>query len=225
MGLIRIRRGKEPDSLLQYRKSTPNACYEELPPKPREDIRRQMWEEQKGLCAYCMRQINHPEDVRIEHYSARNPEGGIYSAADTLDYKRMLGVCYGNSIQPGVKEEDKTCDAHRRNIPLTINPYQVSSIRKIRYTSDGYITSDDADIKTDVEETLNLNCAASSLPENRKNVLCQAKREIRKICGNKNHDAYLAILARIYKRYVEEEMLTPYCGIVIAWLEDQLGIQ
>lgn len=59
--MILIRRGKEPDSLLQYRKSTPNACYEELPTKPREDIRRQMWNEQKGLCAYCMRHIKRPE--------------------------------------------------------------------------------------------------------------------------------------------------------------------
>ncbi len=223
--MILIHRGKEPDSLLEYRKSTPNACYEELPSKPREDIRKQMWNEQKGLCAYCMRQIKHPEDVRIEHYSARNPMGGGYSAADTLDYKRMLGVCYGNSIQPGVKEEDKTYDAHRKNIPLTVNPYDVHSIRKISYTSDGYITSDDAEIKKDVDETLNLNCAASSLPENRKNVLCQAKREIAKLCRNKSHEAYLTILNRIYRRYVDEGILTPYCGIVIAWLEGQLGIR
>ena len=97
--MILIRRGKEPDSLLQYRKSAANACYEELPSKPREDIRKQMWEEQKGLCAYCMRQIKYPEDVRIEHYSVRHPDGGEYDAANTLDYKRMLGVCYGNSLQ------------------------------------------------------------------------------------------------------------------------------
>ena len=58
--MILIRRGKEPDSLLQYRKSNQEASYEELPSKPREDIRRQMWEEQKGLCAYCMCKIKAP---------------------------------------------------------------------------------------------------------------------------------------------------------------------
>lgn len=47
--MILIRRGKEPDSLLHYRKSSLNACYEELPAKPREDIRKQMWDEQLGI--------------------------------------------------------------------------------------------------------------------------------------------------------------------------------
>jgi len=176
------------------------------------------------LCAYCMRRIEHPEDVRIEHYSARNPEGGEYKAADTLNFKTMLGVCYGNSLTPGVKDEDKTCDAHRGNLPLTVNPYDINSIRKIRYTSDGYITSDDMGIKKDVEETLNLNCKSSSLPETRKHVLLQTKIEIRKICGHKNHAAYLDTLNKIYDRYTKQRMLTPYCGITIAWLEKELGV-
>lgn len=223
--MILIHRGKEPNSLLQYRKSSPNACYEDLPQKQREDIRKQMWKEQRGLCAYCMRRIDRAEDVRIEHYSARHPENGMYSAADTLNYKSMLGVCYGNSIRPGVREKDKTCDAHRKNIPLTINPYNIESVRKIHYKTDGYMTSDDEEIKTDVEETLNLNCIASSLPENRKNVLIQVKIEIAKICKNKSHDVYLAVLKRIYKQYTQEGKLVPYCGIVIAWLEKQLGYQ
>ena len=63
--------------------------------------------------------------------------------------------------------EDKTCDAHRGNIPLTVDPRDIYSIRKIRYTLDGYITSNDKGIRTDVEDTLNLNCKASSLPENK----------------------------------------------------------
>ena len=32
--MILIQRGKEPDSLLKYRKSFPEACYEELPAEP-----------------------------------------------------------------------------------------------------------------------------------------------------------------------------------------------
>ena len=115
----------------------------------------------------CVR-LKPPEDVRIEHYSARHPKSGTYHAANTLDYKSMLGVCYGNSLHPGIKVEDKTCDAHRGNIPLTVDPRDIYSIRKIRYTLDGYITSNDKGIRTDVEDTLNLNCKASSLPENKK---------------------------------------------------------
>lgn len=222
--MILIQRGKEPDSLLKYRKSFPEVCYEELPTEPREDIRKQMWAEQKGLCAYCMCKINSPQEVRIEHYLARNPEDGDYDAASTLDYKNMLGVCYGNSLQPGIKEEDKTCDAHRGNKTLTVNPYDLTFVRKIRYTSDGFIFSDDKNINTDVSETLNLNCRARSLPENRKEVLTQAKKEIMRLCGKRSHQFYLDVLKRYYKRYTEQKVLTPYCGIVIAWLEKELKI-
>lgn len=222
--MIVIQRGKEPASLLQYRKSSPLACYEELPARPREDIRRQMWEEQRGLCAYCMRHIRHPKDVRIEHYQARHTESGCRSQAETLNYRFMLGVCYGNSIGNDIKKENMTCDAHRGNQPLAINPYDIHSIRKIRYTSDGYITSDDNEIKKDVEETLNLNSQASSLPENRRHVLLQAKRKIQELCKGKSHHAYLTLLERIYQEYTEKRNLTPYCGIVIAWLEKQLKI-
>lgn len=222
--MIVIQRGKEPDSLLQYRKSSPAACYEELPAEQRGDIRKQMWEEQGGLCAYCMRRIKSPKDVRIEHYQARHPLEGHYIKAETLNYKLMLGVCYGNSIGRNVKKESLTCDAHRGNKRLSVNPYDIHSIRKIKYTSDGFITSDDKGIREDVEETLNLNCSASSLPENRKNVLLEAKRRIYDICKGKDHDAYLAILEKIYKGYIEKRQLTPYCGIVISWLEKQLKI-
>jgi len=222
--VILIQRGKEPDSLLKYRKSTPGACYEELPAKPREDIRSQMWEEQRGLCAYCMRKLDSYQAVRIEHYLARNPEDGEYDAASTLDYKHMLGVCYGNSLQPDVREEDRTCDAHRGRTKLTVNPYELSSIRKIHYTRDGYITSDDEDIKRDVDETLNLNCIALSLPESRKGALERTQRELREMCKNKGHDAYVRALRSRYKRYVVDRAYTPYCGIVIEWLEKELGI-
>lgn len=222
--MILIRRGKEPESLLEYRKSSPEACYENLPTKPREDIRKQMWAEQKGLCAYCMCKINTPKDFRIEHYVARNPEDGDYDAASTLDFKNMLGVCYGNSLWPGLREADKTCDAHRKNKPLTVNPYDITSVRKIRYTTEGYITSDDDNIKTDVNDTLNLNCESRSLPENRKAVLLQVKKEIGILCRNKSHRFYLEVLEKYYNRYAEQGALIPYCGIVIAWLEKELNV-
>lgn len=222
--MILIQRGKEPDSLLKYRKSFPEACYEELPAEPAKDIREQMWAEQNGLCAYCMCKLNSPHDVRIEHYAARNPDGGSYDAASTLNYKHMLGVCHGNSFWPGIKEEDKTCDAHRGNKLLTVNPYDLMSIRKIRYTSEGYIFSEDEDVDEDVNKTLNLNCKARSLPENRKAVLTQTKQEIMRLCGKKSHQFYLDVLKRYYKRYTEQKVLVPYCGIVIEWLEKELKI-
>ena len=72
----------------------------------------------------------------------------------------MLGVCYGNSLQKGVKREDTTCDAYRGNVELTGNPFDKISVRKIKYKADGSIYSEDANINKAVTETLSLNCQA-----------------------------------------------------------------
>lgn len=222
--MLLVWRGKEPDSLLQYRKGYPDSCYEDIPSDVRFDIRKQLWEEQKGLCAYCTCKIKDFRDVRIEHYEPRHPDGIAYDAGQTLNYKTMLGVCYGNSLRPGVPKTQTTCDAHRGNTPLTVNPYDIKSVRKIRYSCDGRIYSDDVQINKDVDKTLNLNCEAVSLPECRKQVLIKEKEGIRKLCKGKSHEAYLSVLKKRYERYVRQEAVSAYCGIVISWLEKELKI-
>ena len=170
--MIVVQKGKEPNSLLAFRKQHPDADYEDMPTNVLKDVRSQMWEEQGHLCAYCMKKIEDPRDVRVEHCKPRHPQDEIkHDKKATLEFKWMLGVCYGNSIEKGVKPEDTTCDAHKGNAELTINPFDELSVRKIKYKADGSIYSDDADINEDVTEILNLNCEAVSLPETRKNVL------------------------------------------------------
>ena len=221
--MIVVRRGKEPNSLLQFRKQYPYAEYEDTPSYVLKDIREQMWEEQKHLCAYCMRKIDSPGVERIEHCRPRHPHDEVeHDKKATLDYKWMLGVCYGNSLTKGVNQEDTTCDAHRGNTKLTINPFDELSVRKIKYKADGSIYSDDADINKDITETLNLNCEAVSLPETRKRVLMEEKCRIMKKCKGKSQDAFIHELERTYESLVQERNLTPYCGIIISWLESKL---
>ena len=223
--MIVVQKGKEPNSLLAFRKQHPDADYEDMPTNVLKDVRSQMWEEQGHLCAYCMKKIDDPRDVRVEHCKPRHPQDEIkHDKKATLDFKWMLGVCYGNSIEKGVKPEDTTCDAHKGNAELTINPFDELSVRKIKYKADGSIYSDDADINEDVTEILNLNCEAVSLPETRKNVLNVLKNEIAEKCKGKSHDAYIRELERIYDRLVYQRNLTPYCGIIISWLEEKLKI-
>lgn len=223
--MIVLRRGKEPNSLLQFRKRYPDADYEDTPSYVLKDIREQMWEEQKHLCAYCMRKIDNPSVVRIEHCRPRHSQDEQeYDKKATLDFKWMLGVCYGNSLVRGVKPEDKTCDAHRGNTELTVNPFDELSVRKIKYKTDGSIYSDDADIDKDVTETLNLNCEAVSLPETRKRVLMEEKSRIMRKCKGKSQDAFIRELERTYEGLVQKRNLTPYCGIIISWLESKLKI-
>ena len=223
--MIVVQKGKEPNSLLAFRKQHPDADYEDMPTNVLKDVRSQMWEEQGHLCAYCMKKIDDPRDVRVEHCKPRHPQDEIkHDKKATLEFKWMLGVCYGNSIEKGSKPEDTTCDAHKGNAELTINPFDELSVRKIKYKADGSIYSDDADINEDVTEILNLNCEAVSLPETRKNVLNVLKNEIVEKCKGKSHDAYIRELERIYDRLVYQRNLTPYCGIIISWLEEKLKI-
>lgn len=224
--MIVVRREKEPNSLLQFRKQYPDADYEtDIPTNVLKDIREQMWEEQRHLCAYCMRKIDSPVMERIEHCRPRHPQDEVeHDKKATLDFKWMLGVCYGNSLLRGVKPEDKTCDAHRGNTELTINPFDEVSVRKIKYKTDGSIYSDDVEINKDVTETLNLNCEALSLPQIRKNVLMTVKDRITKKCKGKSQDAFMRELERTYASLVQERKLTPYCGIIISWLESKLKI-
>lgn len=163
--------------------------------------------------------------MRIEHCRPRHPQDEKeHDRKATLDFKWMLGVCYGNSLLRGVKPEDKTCDAHRGNTELTINPFDEVSVRKIKYKTDGSIYSDDVEINKDVTETLNLNCEALSLPQIRKNVLMTVQDRITKKCKGKSQDAFMHELERIYASLVQERNLTPYCGIIISWLENKLKI-
>ena len=70
----------------------------------------------------------------MEHCKPRHPQDEIeHDKKATLEFKWMLGVCYGNSIEKGVKPEDTTCDAHKGNAELTINPFDELSVRKIKY--------------------------------------------------------------------------------------------
>lgn len=194
-----------------------------MPSSVRADVREQMWNEQKHLCAYCMRRIDSPSVVRIEHCRPRHPKDEVvHDKKATLDFRWMLGVCYGNSLVKGVKDEDMTCDAHRKNKELTINPFDEVSVRKIKYKADGSIYSEDAEINKDVTDTLNLNCQALSLPQTRKKVLSEAQKRIVQKCAGKSQDAYVHELERTYTSLVQERNLTPYCGIIISWLEGKL---
>lgn len=105
-----------------------------------------------------------------------------------------------------------------------MNPFDEMSVRKIKYKADGSIYSDDVEINKDVTETLNLNCQALSLPQTRKNVLMAEKNRIMRKCKGKSQDAFMRELERTYASLVQERNLTPYCGIIISWIESKLKI-
>ena len=50
----------------------------------------------------------------------------------------------------------------------------------------------------------------------------EEKCRIMKKCKGKSQDAFIRELERTYEGLVQERNLTPYCGIIISWLESKL---
>ena len=100
--MILIKKGREPESLTQYRKQ-PFAYYDGCDKAP---IRERLLIEQGYLCAYCMRRID-KQHMKIEHWK---PEA-MLSEAEKLDYHNMLAVCVGHLA--GEDSKYDTCDSKK----------------------------------------------------------------------------------------------------------------
>lgn len=132
---------------------------------PKDEIRLALYKEKHGLCAYCMGEI-HPESMKIEHYVALSE-----SKEQALDYQNYLGVCYGGEKD----EKDGTrilcCDAARKDVKLTINPWDKRQMGAIAYQRNGEIfvrnnlgldTQLVADMQKDIDDVLGLNGKSDS---------------------------------------------------------------
>lgn len=168
--MIYIQKGKEPASLTAYKKQA-HAYYDEC---NKDDIRENLLREQGYLCAYCMRRIE-KEKMKIEHW---DPEDNL-TELERLDYSNMLGVCLGH--MNGQKKKDDTCDTHKGNVRIIVDPRDSRTLSEIKYRSkSGEIYSENEDIQKDLNETLNLNSEGHRLPQNRKEKLNAVINEIAK---------------------------------------------
>lgn len=121
----------------------------------KDKIRRALYEEQHGLCAYCMRELRLEDpQLRIEHFYPRE------SCKDELiswklDYGNLLLCCNGCADGGSV-----TCDVCKGSTQLkTIpNPAGHHGIEEsVSYETDGRILWQGKHID-DFDKTLNLNC-------------------------------------------------------------------
>lgn len=218
--MIHIQKGSPPQALIQA-KRTGLTSYADMDTPTKDAIRIQLLTEQYHLCAYCMRRIDF-ESVQIEHYDAQNPQDGDYDAESTIDYNNMLGVCPGGKKHVNSYKQ-MTCDQHRKNIKLTVDPRKADSIAKIRYSSSGIIDSDDPDIHKDLCETLNLNCPESLLKENRKATLDALKNWIYRQYRGK--EISKATWEKIYADFCGERdgKKQEYVGIISYYLHKKIN--
>lgn len=217
--MIKINKSREPRELELYRQK-PDAKYSDMPSDVKSSVLESLKREQGYLCAYCMRRIPETRELpagvspaTIEHWKAQNPEDGTESGQD-LDYKNMFAVCAGN--RGCGNEKDLTCDAKRGNKTLVVDPRSTNSISQIKYKSNGYIYSENTDINRDLNEILNLNCEAISLPETRKQVLNMLIKDIARNKGASSIDTYCNRKLNALK---SDSTKKAYVGILIWWLE------
>lgn len=195
-------------------------------------VREALMEEQGHLCAYCMRRIPDSRildsdvdlsNVYIEHWKARSAEQ-ISGKNLGLDYKNLLAVCSGNEKAPERQGKHKkrfiTCDKKRDHAPLTVNPTDPVTLRTIYYKSNGEIHAEDPVIENDLVVRLNLNCnsEAVTLPNSRKAVL----DAIQEAVVTQGGDLRQNCLEQLALWESETDPKTPYIGIVIWWLKEQL---
>lgn len=225
-----IKKGKEPKSLTEYKKKK-YAYYDGCRKEP---IKEALLKEQGYLCAYCMCRIS-KDAMKIEHYEAQRPkvkeekenkhkekQERKKREKQALNYNNMLGVCMGNKDTGD--ERKFTCDAHRGNKELVVNPFSNYSIDLIEYDNDGRIYSNNLEINKDLNETLNLNCEEVLLKLNRKKTLEALRNHIYKLKKNGSwNKKNLESIKGKFEFPDKDGKLSPYSGVILYYLNKRIG--
>ena len=212
--MMYIRKGSEPRSLTEY-KSKPGATYDGY--REKDNVRVQLLEEQGFLCAYCMSRIS-LEKMKIEHWKAQKASDGA-GTEYALDYRNMLGVCMGNAANPPAAQ---TCDTHRGNKELFVDPRNEDHIRQIEYQSDGVIFSRNERINFDLNETLNLNSDQAFVKAGRKEAIQRLNAYLAKKQPNGTWN--VSLLNNVKRRFIEKNngRYEPFVGALLYYIDRYL---
>lgn len=144
----RIRKSHEPKALAEHRAHGVGVTYDNA---PKDAMRRALFNEQEGLCAYCMARLTAADDgaMTIEHHVAQSDDD-----AHALEWSNLLGVCLGGR---GLPRSQQWCDARRGNKVLTLNPTDAEIEREIRYRDDGTIVAVNPANQDTLDKLLGLN--------------------------------------------------------------------
>lgn len=143
----------EPESLYKFRHKYPEETWEHFRRRVRygyKEVKKQILQDQHGLCAYCEISIklaedeNEVDDFRVEHFF---PKSSTMQHTHNyhLDWRNLLGVCHGGS-QPFVpdakwryssQKRDRSCDVPKGGKPISniiLNPLKIPGrVRIFRY--------------------------------------------------------------------------------------------
>jgi uncharacterized protein (TIGR02646 family) len=214
-----IRKSSEPTELARYRATVgirrlqsedSSSIFNDFPDK--DEVRRSLVEEQRGLCCYCLARIRpDAQGMRIEHWHCQTNYPG-----ERLDYSNLLGACKGNEGP----EKYQHCDVRKKDLDLFRNPADPSDAVEmwIHFQADGRINSDDPQFDTELNRVLNLN--APFLVDQRKEVLDGFIDSLPRI-GQLNLADWRQRLAE-WNGESNSGDLRPYCQVVVYWLRKKV---
>lgn len=175
--MIPINKNSPPASLVTYKQQV-GASFVAMDSGVNGDLRKSLFKEQGGICAYCERKIN-IEKSQIEHHCEQSICNGESSYEDrTLDYTNLLLVCRGNKHCIG----ERTCDTKKSEfagtdkLPMKFNPLTDAHCSSISYSASGKIKSKHSDLNEELNTILNLN--ADHLKRSRKKIWTTLFREV-----------------------------------------------
>lgn len=216
--MLLIRKESEPRTLTEY-KCQSHVYYGGLPETVKNDIRRSLLSEQGFLCAYCMRRID-KDHMKIEHWKPQNKLNDY----EALDYNNLLGCCLG-CLKDHNDKKFETCDTHKGKEEIVVDPRNILHIDLIKYkSSDGTIYSDDCQLNSDIDLTLNLNSEFHMLKENRRAKLKAFEEYL--ASANSRGKFNKAMLRKILLKYTSKDKtgnLPEYAGVIVWRLRKMRG--
>lgn len=206
--MIPIIKGKEPAAFARVKvdlRNTPDApvSYSSLHGDQRRELLEPLLEEQGYLCAYCMCRIGTADNPgTIEHLVPQHPDSELGDDALSLSYANMVAVCDGR--------EGLTCDKHRGNTPMKVDPTKPHTLESIKYSRDGRIDADDRAVRDDLQITLGLNEPNPYLCSSRSAAMIAVER---------------SVFSGIGRRHIEADSAAKrsLCMKVLAYYESQSG--
>lgn len=195
-------------------------------PDFKERVRSDLFEQQHGLCAYCMSQLSLSKTVstvKIEHYHPLS----VYKD-QVFNYSNYLLVCNGGKDSDD--DDRKTCDSRKKDLEITIDPRKPAHISHITYQFNGIISYYDPDnpqqqqiIIEDINERLNLNGITDDNHEecliDTATDLVRGRRKAYEIANNKikNLKSQKKLTPQSIQKLIEtvEKKHLPFAGVYI----------
>ena len=207
-----IKKKGEPEFLLKYRKG----ASDDLDSEDKDQLRRALVKEQRGLCCYCMGRISADRrEMKIEHWHSR----ANYST-EQFSYRNLLASCLGGEGKPKASQH---CDSYKGSDDLKWNPADSRrDIEKwIRYDVTGNILSSNKELNCQLESVLNLNVVEL---QNRRIGSLEAVLEWwRQKKGGTQGRVRRATLEKIRANLTTGTgVLDPYCQVSVWWLEQRI---